>query len=57
MTCHKKPFTHLEALYALEEVNFYHKRGDGKNRRECRCYECPECGKWHLTSQKEGSVI
>ena len=56
MTCHKKPFTHLEAMYALKEVEFYHARGDGKNRKECRMYYCDECQSWHLTSQKE-SVI
>lgn len=25
-------------------------RGNAK-RRECRAYQCPECGFWHLTSQ------
>ena len=51
MTCHKKPFTHLEAMYALEAINLQHQWGDGKNRRECRMYYCDECKAWHLTSK------
>lgn len=29
-------------------------RNTGRNQRqECRCYQCPMCGGWHLTSKPE----
>jgi len=56
MACEKLPFdTWNEAQYV---VNVANKIGRGVRRRQNtkkpkRCYACPHCGKYHLTSMKK----
>lgn len=47
--CNKVQFSKKEATTALNE-----RKNKGKKwSREVRIYECPECKKWHLTSELE----
>ena len=40
---------HREAILALHRCVARAALGNGR-RRETRAYECPRCGRWHLTS-------
>ena len=42
--------TEAEARTELVGTNIARNMGKAK-RQECRVYECPACGHWHLTSQ------
>lgn len=53
MSCHKQCYDKKTAITILNE----RKNKDKKWSREKRIYECPECGKWHLTSQEEYFLI
>jgi hypothetical protein len=44
--------TELDAQLALASIRRQGLRPTGK--REQRCYSCPHCGAWHLTSQSRG---
>lgn len=49
--CHKMGYP-TEYAARVELVGTVVSRNKGKNQRhECRVYECPTCGNWHLTSQ------
>jgi transcription elongation factor Elf1 len=53
VSCSKSGFVHRsEAIGALRTI----KRKGAWRRpvRPTRTYECPRCGKWHLTSLPEG---
>ena len=46
---------------ALEEIKHQHNQGirfskrknSSKSNKKYRAYECPRCGKWHLTTKKQ----
>ena len=49
--CAKKKFkTRLDALIALSNIQRID--NPARPRMERRAYQCPICGKWHLTSQR-----
>lgn len=52
MTCKNKlPYRdELSAMIALSRIDYKRRVGNGR-RKEVRCYRCPECGKYHLTSK------
>lgn len=48
----KYPFeTEHDARVALCGAFVARNLGHKTNRRETRVYECPACGRWHLTSK------
>jgi len=40
-------------LQHSQHIHFRKKFNCRKNNLKVRCYECPKCGKWHLTTQKQ----
>ena len=57
--CSKVPYA-SRALARVEiktqhsqHVRFNKKYNNRKNNLKVHCYECPRCGKWHLTTQKQ----
>jgi hypothetical protein len=48
--CQKVKFDEIGARMAIVDAVLKANRGNRK-RRECRCYRCPKCGAWHLTSR------
>jgi hypothetical protein len=42
----KRGYTEQHAREVLQSAKF-------RGRPECRTYECPDCGQWHLTSKPD----
>lgn len=55
MCTKRKYFTKSQAEQILYKVMFRNWRGN-VNRKECRCYQCDECGYWHLTSMEAACI-
>lgn len=54
MTCHKKKYDKLGAMFALSQCKYF---GNFKSKRnECRIYFCQECKCYHLTSKKKIAI-
>lgn len=52
--CNKIGFTKRTAFASLSQNRKEgHQHNKRQYRRECRVYECPDCGMWHLTSMEE----
>jgi len=49
----KLRFTHRKAMLVVTNAKIRRYLHASEKRRESRCYECPECGWWHVTSQEE----
>lgn len=50
--CDKRQFSKREAEGALNRNKNIKGKKVWKRRKEVRCYHCPECNTWHLTSKK-----
>ena len=51
MTCHKRRYrSRVDALLALATIQARDDTRRGKT--ESRAYRCPDCRRWHLTSQR-----
>ena len=57
--CAKTPFDNKKAALLeiktqhSQHIHFSKKYTHRKNNLKVRPYECPRCGKWHLTTQKQ----
>lgn len=49
--CEKRQFSKKEAQGALNQIK---RNTRDKNSKECRIYNCPDCGWWHLTKKQNG---
>lgn len=55
--CAKKGYRdHKEAIKALHSCVAQRSLGASR-RQEVRAYQCPRCGRWHLTSWTDRTII
>lgn len=53
--CAKRRYrSEIDAMIALSNAGNSH---DGRAKTEVRCYRCPKCGGWHLTSKARGGRV